>query len=365
MAQTGVAQIGGESPSRRFFNAAGLEYTPLYREIGNLKVLVFVDPSTVLEVAQAVQFVMGLFSGSPNDNLGSWMQTVSNQLATINSKLDAVLSLLQNINVIIDQRLAVQLEQRILGGIAQYQVKLSTWQGQLQDDDSPGLQALYNFESSFQSDLFAYTQSSYANCLTVAYATRVEIDLLTLLAGQDSSVQLPPFIKSMITYFNVCLDDSQAGTVAGALKDANSSASQNSATEDRLKVASGTFQTNAGCPCGASTRGSTFAYQFQFDAGQDQYIPVVTFVGNWGVCGPCHLGGGSHGLVLKPIRPENYDGQLDPTTAAMLNQLNAAHEAQKEAVANASILEQIVQTLQKLTSNLEAMVAPAAAGAND
>jgi hypothetical protein len=358
-----MSQEESQSNNRRFLNAAGLEYTPLYREIGGEKVLLFVDPSTVLEVAQAVKFVIGLFSGAPNDNLGSWMQTVSDQLATINTKLDAVLNLLQNINVIIDQRLAAQLEQRILGGIAQYQVKLSTWQGQLQDPNSPGIQAIYNFESGFQNDLFAYTQSSYANCLTVAYATRVEIDLLTLLVGQDANVQLPPFINSMITYFNTCLDDSQAGTVAGALKDANSTASQNQTIETRLAAFQGTYTTSLPCECGGSTRGSTWAYHFVFDAGQDQYIVTgVTFAGNWGSCSPCHgPGGGGRNqlpLILKPIRSTNYDGQLDANGVAILNQLNTAYETKKEALASAVILEQIVQTLQQLVTSLQAMVAP-------
>jgi hypothetical protein len=354
-----MTRSGTQTDTRKFFNAAGLEYTAIYRQVANQKVLVLVDPSTVIQVAQAVKFVIGLFSGSPNDPLGSWMATVSDQLATINSKLDAVLSLLQNINVIIDQSLSLQLEQRILGNIAQYQVKLSTWQGQLQDEDSPGIQAVYSFENAFQSDLFAYTQSSYANCLTVAYATRVEIDLLTLLAGQDEKIQLAPFINSMITYFTNCLDDSQPGTVAGALKVANASITQNQATVTRLS-APGSFQTGQPCGCGGSLT-STWAYQFVLDPGLNQYVPMVTFEGTTGVCGSCHTGGGRNQLpplMLKRIRPTNYDGQLDPPTAAILSQLNNAYDAEQEAIANTTILGPIVQTLQQLTTDLKNMVAP-------
>ena len=344
----------------KFLTSRGDEYVKTSYKKGNYNIDFMVDPQIVMELVQLGEFIAGLFSGPKEneiDKIGSWMQNISDQLSTITTTLDSILTYLQSLGAIFTQQLADQSERDILGIIDTYRTDLSSWKTSI-DNGEDISQQLNTQQTTLQNAIYSYRRNSFANCFTVAYATRINIDLLQLRGQND---ELNNFIQIISDeYFTPCLDLNLNGSIANTLQVNQSKLDSIVQSETRLGETVGYNIQQDDKTCEPGTGYTKWQYTFSFDKEQKLWVSSVKAIEQRDCVhhanpGPAHGSPVSRPTVLKFYRNIHFDAGLDGAGRDILAQLNALYQDEVQAADSCSNLTKMQVMITKLMPQLQAL----------
>lgn len=175
------------------------------------------EVEAAIQIAQALYTIYQLFNKpeDPLDKIGDWIIDLAEQLKEFGQDLKDIKRKLEELQVYIDEIQIREAEVSLLSAIDTYKQHVFDLRENPND-----INILNTFRDLYFQQISIASNNlkrwSYATVMTLGYALKVELELMTALKLSTSSRN--EVLKDYITYFNTCLNENKLGTIAYALK---------------------------------------------------------------------------------------------------------------------------------------------------
>ncbi len=175
---------------------------------GKLSFYFAVDPATVATIVSVGEFVLNLFL--KKDDTPAWVGAFSEQLHTINDKLDTVMSQLRALSVQVHDEFVTYVQVDLKSALQRGADQMSEWTGNV--DDSK--QAMEDYLGQLQDTVGKAMLYGPASVDIVAIALRFEATLLKLLRTPETQQNR---LANYANYFDEANNTNKSGSVANVL----------------------------------------------------------------------------------------------------------------------------------------------------